>query len=173
MEEEIGSLASIGQTSGRKGDEVTGLLPGSVFRSRPPKPDVRVAVHSAFHQRLRLADERRAFGILTLEKRIRIREHQRLLQDFGHVLDLNQGDVLQHLLRNFVDRRCPATTCPTFTLCLMSPTREPARYHLTVNCIFTGTISSCSTTIRRQSSTSCAERTDSSTRLARPPGPLL
>ena len=29
----------------------------------------------AFHQRLRLADERRAFGTLALEKRIRIREH--------------------------------------------------------------------------------------------------
>src|SRR5216684_7452343 len=38
-----------------------------------------------------------------LEKRIRIREHQRVLQDFVHVLDLDQRDILQHLLRDLID----------------------------------------------------------------------
>jgi hypothetical protein len=58
------------------------------------------------------------------------------------------------------DRRCRPTTRPIFTRSPMSLTRESARCHLTVSCIFTGTISSCSTTTRRQLSTCCAARTD-------------
>src|ERR1700736_1068470 len=76
--------------------------PGSVSRSRPPKPDMRCRA-SGFPQASTSTDERLAFGTFALEKRVRIREHQRVLQDFVHVLDLDQRDVLQHLLRNFVD----------------------------------------------------------------------
>ena len=94
MEEEIGSLPADWTNVGSERDEVGLLHLGAGSRSRPPKPDVRVAARSAFHQRLQLADERRTFGTPALEKRIRIREHQGLLQDFVHGFDLDQGDVL-------------------------------------------------------------------------------
>src|SRR5713226_7739721 len=66
-------------------------------------PNLRFAAHPAFHEHLRSADERRTFSTLALEKRIRIREHQRVLQDFVHVLDLDQRDILQYLLRDLID----------------------------------------------------------------------
>ena len=44
-----------------------------------PRKAGRVPHFRLFTNRLRLADERRAFGILNLEKCIRIREHQRML----------------------------------------------------------------------------------------------
>ena len=56
LEEEIGSLADrLDQTSDRKGTRWPGYYPGAVSRSRPPKPDMRVATHSAFHRRPRFS----------------------------------------------------------------------------------------------------------------------
>ncbi len=48
LQEEIGSLPVDWTDVGRKGAKWTGYYTGSVSRSRPPKPDVRVAAHSAF-----------------------------------------------------------------------------------------------------------------------------
>jgi hypothetical protein len=101
-QEEIGSLPVEWTHVGSARAEVDSYFPGSVSRSRPLKRDMRLATHSAFHQHLRSADEL-VFGSLSLEKRIRIRDHQRLLQDFVHGFDLDQGDLLQHLLRNLAD----------------------------------------------------------------------
>ena len=63
-----------------------------------------------------------------------------LLQDFVHVLDLNQGDVLQHLLRNFSRQTLSRDFLPYLYPVPDVVYERAGRYHLTVNCIFTGTI---------------------------------
>src|SRR6266852_2288031 len=48
-------------------------------------------------------DRENGSQILGFKERVRIRQHERMTQHLVHVLDLDQGDTLQHLLRNVRD----------------------------------------------------------------------
>src|SRR5208337_1263726 len=66
----------------------------------------RIVFVSGRHRdlRFRLAQEREvAVALARLEERIRVGQHQRMLEHFVHVLDLDQGDALHDLRRDLLD----------------------------------------------------------------------